>query len=75
MGVFKAATANNLVRERLKNDSIEAVEGLRFDMLEFLYSIISFFHINIVKNQVDMTCFDKFCLFFDHASHLQFNNW
>ena len=44
------------VRERLKNDSIEAVEGLRFDMLEFLYRMISFFHINIVKNQVDMTC-------------------
>ena len=51
MGVFKAATANNLVRERLKNGSIEAVEGLRFDMLEFLYRMISFFHIN----QVDMT--------------------
>ena len=51
MGVFKASTANNLVRERLKNDPIEAVEGF------------------------DMTCFDRYCLFFDHASHLQFNNW
>ena len=71
MGVFKAATVNNLVRELLKNDSIEVVEALRFDMLEFLYRMISFFHIN----QVDMTCFDRYCLFFDHASHLQFNNW
>ena len=44
VGVFKAATANNLVRERLKNGSIEAVEGF------------------------DMTCFDRYCLFFDHAS-------
>ena len=51
MGVFKASTANNLERERLMHDSIEAVEGF------------------------DMTCFDRYCLFFDHASHLQFNNW
>ena len=49
MGVFKASTANNLVRERLENGSIEAVEGF------------------------DMTCFNRYCLFFDHASHLQFN--
>ena len=51
MGVFKAATANNLVCEHLKNDSIEAVEGF------------------------DMTCFDRYCLFFENASHLQLNNW